>query len=71
MADAKPVVKDQTDGELISDALNMRANIIETGDPVLSAVDAEASKKPFKALNLGQMKMVIRLRELAEMMRAS
>ena len=44
----------------------MWANYIETGNPVLTAQDAEKQKKPFKALSSDQMRLVVRLRELAE-----
>jgi hypothetical protein len=56
------------DGELIQQALSMWANHIETATIEFSAIDAEAAKKPFKALSLDQMKLVIRLRELAAQM---
>lgn len=53
------------DKELISFALNQWANIVETGNPILSAKDAERQKKPFKALTEDQMELVLRLRRLA------
>ena len=62
--------EDMSDGELLQQALNMWANHIETATIELSAVDAEAAKKPFKALSLEQMKLVIRLRDLAIQMGA-
>lgn len=58
-------IVESTDAELILLALNRWANELESGDANLSAVDAEAAGKKFKALNLDQMKTVIRLRELA------
>jgi hypothetical protein len=61
-------ILDLTDGELIDKALTMWANHIETATIEFSAIDAEAAKKPFKALSLEQMKLVIRLRELATQM---
>lgn len=57
---------ERTDDELICNALQMWANHIETGNVVLSATDAKQARKPFKALDAHQMKLVIRLRELAE-----
>lgn len=61
---------DSSDQELIFEALSMKANLIETGDPNLSAMDAKEAKLPFNALDLNQMKLIIRLRELAETMRS-
>lgn len=46
------------------DALACQANIIETGNPAMSAQDAEAMGKKFKALDLDQMTKVVRLRQL-------
>lgn len=54
-----------SDSELIQHALYMWANYIETGDVVLSATDADTIGQAPKALDTHQMKMVIRLRELA------
>ena len=56
----------ESDERLIRNALQMWANYIETGNLALSALDAQQAKKPFRALDLHQMKLVIRLRELAE-----
>lgn len=56
----------ESDESLIRNALTMWANYIETGNVVLSAKDAQQARKPFKALDHQQMKLVIRLRELAE-----
>lgn len=50
----------------IAAGLNMLANFIETGDAIMSAQDASARKKPFKALDVDQMEKVVRLRRLAE-----
>lgn len=57
---------EQTDHELIRTALHLWANHIETGNVALSARDAVHAHKPFKALSNDQMKLVVRLRELAE-----
>jgi len=54
-----------SDQEIISHALNMWANHIETGDVCLSMTDAQNMKIPFKALTFDQMKFVVRLRELS------
>lgn len=51
--------------ELIAFALNMWANFIETDNPVLSARDAQQSGQPYSALSADQMRLVIRLRDLA------
>lgn len=56
----------ESDDSLIRNALHMWANYIETGNIALSAKDAQQANKPFKALDLPQMKLVVRLRELAE-----
>jgi len=58
-------LSEESDGNLIQRSLVMWANHIETGDINLSAMDAEAAKKPFKAMSLPQMKLIVRLRELA------
>ncbi len=55
----------QTDGELIFNALMMWANLVETGNPHISATDAEQMRKPFKALSADGMALVTRLRALA------
>lgn len=55
-----------SDGTLVYYALNGYANWIETGDFLLSAKDAEARRKPFKALELAQMRRVLRLRGMAD-----
>ena len=57
-----------TDLELIVHALNMWANYIETGDLVLSAQDVKnmMSADKIKSLSLEQIKIVVRLRELAK-----
>lgn len=54
------------DNELIYYALCYWANYIETGDVARSGKDAEVMGKEVNALDIDQMKMVIRLRELAE-----
>ena len=56
----------KTDADLICNALHLWANYIETRNVLLSAQDAQAQNKPFKALSTDQMKLVVRLRELAE-----
>lgn len=65
MATPDTTLADESDSTLIQQALSMWANHIETGDLALSAIDAEAAKKPFKAMSLPQMKLIVRLRELA------
>jgi hypothetical protein len=55
----------ESDESLIQNALQMWANYIETGTVMLTAKDAEKAKKPFKSLDLHQMKLVVRLRDLA------
>lgn len=57
---------DDDDGVLLYLALVGHANWIETGDFLLSARDAEAQDKRFRALEPAQMRRVLRLRELAE-----
>lgn len=57
---------EETDDELIKRALGHWANHIETGNVVLSAQDAARTGERHEALSLDQMKLVIRLRELAE-----
>ena len=64
----------ETDGQLIHHALHMRANLIETGNPLFSAIDAQNQNRSrpahellqIKALDINQMKLVIRLRELGD-----
>lgn len=56
---------DWTDRQLTCHALTMWANYIETGDVVRSAADNANMKEPVKALTLDQMRMVVRLRDLA------
>jgi hypothetical protein len=65
----------EKDNEIIYQALIMWANHIETGNVNLSAKDAQdipnvdfcgnKKKSIIKALDLNQMKLVIRIRELA------
>jgi hypothetical protein len=50
---------------LISQALSMWANWIETGDISLSAIDASNMKKPFNALDSYQYEIIVRLRALS------
>jgi hypothetical protein len=57
----------ETDEQKIHYALNLWANYIETGNVVLCAQDAQRQGERVKALDISQMKMVIRLRELAQM----
>lgn len=57
---------DDSDGDLVYMALCGYANWIETENFLLSARDAAAQKKPFKALELAQMRRVLRLREMAD-----
>ena len=51
---------------LINYALNLWANYIETGNVITSAKDVQAMHKPVKALDLDAMKLVVRLREMAD-----
>jgi hypothetical protein len=55
-----------TDVELIARALDMWANWIETGDVSLSGNDANAMRKKVRAVGKDGMKLVLRLRQLAE-----
>lgn len=54
-----------TDEQKIGYALGLWANYIETGNILLCAEDAEKQGEKVKALNLEQMKTVVRLRDLA------
>ena len=54
-----------SDESLIHNALQRWANYIETGTVTLTAKDAQQAKRPFKALDHQQMKLVVRLRDLA------
>jgi len=47
-------------------SLNMWANYIETGDPVLNQIDAINMRQSIKPLSREQVKLVIRLRDLAD-----
>jgi hypothetical protein len=58
-----------TDEQLIAQSLSMWANLIETNDTALSAMDAREAKLPFNALMVEQMKLIIRLRELSDSFR--
>ena len=53
------------DASLTYRALSGYANWIETGDFLLSAEDAARMKRPYKALAVEQMRIIVRLRELA------
>lgn len=63
-----------TDQAVKAHALQMWANYVETGNVLLSAEDAESQNKcrrpneriSIKALTPSQMKLVIRLRDMAE-----
>ncbi len=55
-----------TDNELKFYAYNGYANWLETGNMSLSAENAQRQMKPFNALNSNQMRMVLRLRKMAE-----
>ena len=56
---------DLSDQQLASMALNMWACHIETGEVNVSALDAERMGKKVKALDVGQMELVVRIRKLA------
>jgi len=60
-------MNEKNDNELKYYALNFWANYIETGDAIMSAKDARNCGEDMKinALDLDQMKMVVRLRDLA------
>ncbi len=62
-------VNDMSDNGLAAYAIDMWANMIETGDTAITAREAAERKMPFNALSLEQMKFVIRLRELSENIR--
>lgn len=59
-------MQDKKDSELVFSALGYWANYVETGEITLNAQDAQNSKRPFNALSLDQMTMVLRLRNLAQ-----
>ncbi len=61
-------IYDLKNKELMAYTLNCFANHIETGNIEMSAIEAQNMRKPFKALNQLQMKLVVRLRDLAEEM---
>jgi hypothetical protein len=48
---------------MISYALNLWANYIETGDVTMSAQTAQKIKEPFNALTEDQMEFILRLRK--------
>jgi len=56
---------DDGDASLTYRALSGYANWVETGDFLLSAEDAARMKRPYKALAVEQMRIIVRLRELA------
>ena len=56
----------EKDNQIISYALNLWANWIETGDVTISASDSISMNTLPKALTLEQQKFVVRLRELAQ-----
>jgi hypothetical protein len=59
---------DSSDKDLKANALRMWANWIETSDPLLSAADTRQMGDKYRRniLEMDQMKLVIRLRELAD-----
>lgn len=59
---------EEEDSHIISHALAMWANYIETGNPVLSSDDQKAmgNEKQAKSLSEEQHQMVVRLRQLAK-----
>lgn len=58
-------MKMRTDAELISFALGMWANFIETGDNMTNAQDAANMKRPVKPTSDEQKELILRLRNLA------
>lgn len=56
----------ETDTSKIAYALGMWRNFIQTGDMSMSAEDAKRSGERVNALDIEQMKFVIRLDELAQ-----
>lgn len=54
-----------TDQELISNALNMWANYIETGNVTMSAKSAKEMNEEVYTLNYRQKELVDRIRKLA------
>lgn len=59
------MASDTCDEVLAAYALNLWANWIETGDVALSASDAKQAGRPFNAPTLDQMRLIVRLRDLA------
>ena len=59
---------DVPEKELKAHALRMWANFIETGDLTISATDAinSGQRNMLKSLDIFQMKLIIRLREMAD-----
>ena len=53
----------EKENHMISHALNMWANYIETGDVTKSAQDAQRFKEYFNALTEDQMEFILRLRK--------
>ena len=62
----KNLPQNMSDSELISYSLKLYSNFIETGDFLMSAIDAEKSGNKIKALSIDQHKLVVRLNELAD-----
>lgn len=65
MSETNDRLECDSDITLTHRALSGYANWIETGNFLLSARDAADQEKPYVALNVDQMKLVIRLRDLA------
>ena len=59
-------MNEMSDEQLIARSLIIWANYIETGDMSMSALDAKNAKLTFNALHVDQMKLIIRLRDLAD-----
>lgn len=62
-----PLSRDQID--VIVAGLQMQICMIETGSPVLRAMDAQAAGKPFTAMTADQMRLVLDLEALVEHLR--
>lgn len=50
---------------LAARALSMWANFIESDDVCMSAIDAKKAGRPGKALSTDQMRLIVRLRDVA------
>ncbi len=57
---------DVSDSHLIYWALNMWANLMETGDVTFGAVDADNMKLKINPLTTDQMRRIVRLRDLSQ-----